>query len=266
MQVPWRFPEGSAGRSYTGALLADVLRASGQTPAPPSIGFGNYYVLVEANDGFRITIAYFEVTPRATDKIILLAYEQDGEALPRGLRLIVPDEGLAGRSITGVTRVQLRSVPSVEPQPGRPSSRTVTVGGLVARPEVFDAGALASLPQHEVTTRPAARHGGIIVEPRRYSGPLLWDVLQAAGPRLDAQVREDILNKVVIVRGVDGYSAAIAAGEIEPRFMGQKVIVATAVEGRPLPDSEGGIRLIVPADKAVGRALRGVQSIDLLDA
>jgi hypothetical protein len=106
----------------------------------------------------------------------------------------------------------------------------------------------------------------MIVAPRRYSGPLLWDILADAGPIVDTAINEDILRKVVVVRSTDGHSAVIATGEIEPRFMAGQVIIATKCEGEPLSDGEGHIRLVPPFDKLVGRMLERVRSIELIQA
>src|SRR5215213_9377317 len=76
-----RSPRGTSTRTFTGALLYDYSRAIGMTPEAPSLGFGNYYFVAQSEDGFLVTVAYYEVTPRATDKQVLLAYEQDGEPL-----------------------------------------------------------------------------------------------------------------------------------------------------------------------------------------
>ena len=48
---------------------------------------------------------------------------------------------------------------------------------------------------------------------------LLYDVLDAAGIVLDPDINEDFVRRIVVLRGRDGYTAVIAGGEIEPRFM-----------------------------------------------
>jgi DMSO/TMAO reductase YedYZ molybdopterin-dependent catalytic subunit len=259
-----RNPRGSATRTFTGALLSDYARAAALTPAPPSIGFGNHYFVATAEDGFCATIAYFEVTPRATDKQVLLAYEQDGEPIRAGLRLVVPGDGLAGRSITGIASIELRRA-AVEPSDARPVAETLSLGGLLRRPAILTPADLARFTHVEVTTLPTPRHGGATAEPQRYQGVRLWDLLEDAGPALDANVNEDILRKVVVARTTDGYASAIAAGELDPRFMGGEVIVATEREGEPLAD-DGRFRLVVPYDKAVARSLKNVHSVELLEA
>lgn len=261
-----RNPRGSSTRTFKGALLYDYARAMGLTPVPPSVGFGNYYFVVTAEDGFKVALAYFEVTPRATEKQVLLAYEQDGEPLNVGVRLVVPGDDLGGRSITSVVSIELRHVESAEPQPTRPRAETLTLDGLLERPVTLNPEDFDRFEKTEITTQPTPRHGGVTVPSRRYRGVLLWDLLESAGPRLDAAINEDILRKVVIARSTDGYAAVIAAGEIEPRFMAGQILVATECDGEPLREDEGRYRLIVPFDRVVGRMPKGVSSIELLEA
>jgi DMSO/TMAO reductase YedYZ molybdopterin-dependent catalytic subunit len=261
-----RSPRGSSTRTFKGALLSDYARAMGLIPKPPSIGFANYYFVATAEDGFRISLAYFEVTPRATEKRVLLAYEQDGEPLRVGVRLVVPGDDLGGRSIMGVAEVELRSVPSVAAQEHRPESEAVVLSGLFQRPVRLSVDDLARFPNLEVETLPTPRHGGVTVQPRRYQGALLWDVIEQAGPLVDENINEDILRKLIVARSTDGCGAVIAPGEVDPRFMAGDVLIATACEGRPLGQDEGRFRLIVPYDKAVGRMLKSLQSIELVQA
>jgi hypothetical protein len=136
--------------------------------------------------------------------------------------------------------------------------------GLIELPGELRADDLAELTQHEVITQETPRHRGAVAGPRRYSGALLWDVLTNARPVVDPAIHEDILRRVVAVRGTDGYAAVIAAGELDPRFMAGKALIATACDGRPLPEPDGLFRLVVPYDRAVGRALKCVQSIEVM--
>ena len=98
--------------------------------------------------------------------------------------------------------------------------------------------------------------------PLRYRGPLLWDLLADAGPTVDAAINEDILRRVVFATSTDGNRAVLAPGEIDPRFMAGKAIVATSADGEPLPPG-ARFRLIVPYDKLVGRALKSLRSIEV---
>jgi DMSO/TMAO reductase YedYZ molybdopterin-dependent catalytic subunit len=97
-----------------------------------------------------------------------------------------------------------------------------------------------------------------------WSGANLLDVLDAAGILTNPNVKNDILRKIIIVTGSDGYQTAIAAGEIEPEFGGTQAIIAYKNDGAPLT-SDGFARLVMPADKAGGRAVANIVHIEVRD-
>lgn len=57
---------------------------------------------------------------------------------------------------------------------------------------------LSRFETHEVISQPSPRRGGIMVPRRNYSGVLLWDLREAAGPIVDPNINEDIMRKVVV--------------------------------------------------------------------
>jgi DMSO/TMAO reductase YedYZ molybdopterin-dependent catalytic subunit len=99
-----------------------------------------------------------------------------------------------------------------------------------------------------------------------FTGVPLWQVLSAAQPNFNADVRNDKLGMSIVVTASDGYQAVIAWGEIDPETGAQPILVAYAENGAPIADSQGGIRLIVPGDKRGGRYVSGVVNISLRDA
>ena len=88
-----------------------------------------------------------------------------------------------------------------------------------------------------------------------WTGPLLWDVLMAAGV-IDASRPRNQVNVGVRVTGADGYAVLIALGEISPNFADRKIQLADRLNGQPLPDH--GLRLVVPGDLLGGRSVRDV--------
>lgn len=98
-----------------------------------------------------------------------------------------------------------------------------------------------------------------------YTGVLLWDILGAAQPNFNADVRNDKLSLYIVATGADHYQAVIAWGEIDPEFGNQPIMVAYEEAGQPLGDS-GPLRLIVPGDARGGRYVSNLVSLDLRDA
>jgi hypothetical protein len=87
----------------------------------------------------------------------------------------------------------------------------------------FDFAALAALPA--VTIKPTLEYDS---KPHTLKGPLLAEVLKAAGVKLNDKT-------TVFLRAVDGYAAQVTAAEIAK----YRFIVATHMDGQPL--SLGGL-------------------------
>lgn len=251
-------PKSSAVRTFKGPSLFDYAVATKLFAAKLGGGkLANSYFIVTAEDGARSAVALGEVWPNASDKDVLVAYEQDGEAIRNGVRLVVTGDGLAGRSIGGVVSIDAATI-DADPAP----AGTLEVIGQVDRPGPVDFAALPADAYVEVTTVAAVGHGGMSIEPRTYGGYRLWSILDHAGIQIDEAQHEDFVGKVVVASSTDGHSVVIAGGEIEPRFMNGDAIIATTRDGQPI-DDEGGVRLMVPYDKKPGRWAKFITRLDL---
>jgi DMSO/TMAO reductase YedYZ molybdopterin-dependent catalytic subunit len=154
----------------------------------------------------------------------------------------------------------LSGAPLAEAQTGGVSSH-FRVTGEVQHRTVFDLQTLEALPiTHENVWYFA---GGSVVN-SSFTGALLWDVLNAAGITVNPSVKNDILRKIVIVVGSDGYQAVIAAGELAPQFGGEQIIIAYEQDGKLL-GADGFARMVVPGDKAGGRAVANIVRIEVRD-
>jgi DMSO/TMAO reductase YedYZ molybdopterin-dependent catalytic subunit len=255
-----RNPRGRSERDFRGPLLLDYALAKGILTTENSAG--DHYLSVTAEDGFVVMVALAEIAAPYSSKPVLLAYEQDGEPVQAGVRLVVPGDDLGGRFILGVTEVVLHGAPTGKPLGG---AGGIELLGQLERPSRVTLADLQTFETVEVDTETTGAHGSTEVVRARYRGVRVWDLLEAAGPVLDESVREDILSKVIIARSSDGYASVIAGGEIEPRFMNGTVIVATHRDGEPLPPDEGPLRLVVPYDRAPGRFVTQLAGIELVD-
>jgi molybdate transport system substrate-binding protein len=99
-----------------------------------------------------------------------------------------------------------------------------------------------------------------------FTGVPLWQVISAAQPNLNADVRNDRISTFIVVTATDRYQAVISWGEIDPEFAGQPILVAYEENGAPIEDEQGPIRLIVPTDARGARYVSGVVNISLRDA
>jgi DMSO/TMAO reductase YedYZ molybdopterin-dependent catalytic subunit len=135
------------------------------------------------------------------------------------------------------------------------------VFGEVRTPKMFDVRALRKLPDtNENVTYFAAGS----IESHAFTGALLWDLLQSVGIIVDPAIKNDILRKTIVVTGTDGYVAVFTAGEIAPNFGGNQVLVAYEVDGQPL-GAEGPAEIVAPGDKAGGRFVHNIATIEVRD-
>ena len=94
----------------------------------------------------------------------------------------------------------------------------------------------------------------------RYTGVLLWALLEKAGP-IDEPGKNAQLRHTLLITGRDGYAAALALGELDPHYEGKSVILAYA--GGRAGRLVRALRLVVPGDAHGGRSVRDVSSIEL---
>jgi DMSO/TMAO reductase YedYZ molybdopterin-dependent catalytic subunit len=95
----------------------------------------------------------------------------------------------------------------------------------------------------------------------RYTGVLLWTLLQQAVIKVSPGIRNDAMRHTIVVTASDGYTTVLSVAEIDPEFGDERAIIAYAKDGQPLTDERGFARLILPADKSAGRAISGVATI-----
>jgi len=144
-------------------------------------------------------------------------------------------------------------------------SNFFTVSGEVTNRAVLDLNRLESFPpaQQNITYFAA---GSVVTE--SFTGVLLWDLLSKSpvdGIVTNANVKNDILHKVIIVTGTDCYQSVFGAGEIDPFFGGSQIMVAYETGGKSLGD-DGFARIVVPGDKAGGRFVSNIANIEIRDA
>jgi hypothetical protein len=89
---------------------------------------------------------------------------------------------------------------------------------------------------------------------------LLWDLLAQAGT-VDGAGTNSRLRHTLLVTSRDGYSVAIALGELDPAYGNKKVLLA--YKGTDNVPSFAHLRLLVPGDVHAGRAVRDIASIEV---
>jgi len=118
----------------------------------------------------------------------------------------------------------------------------VRLAGELRHPGSFDVARLRELPQRTI----AVEFGCLRDGPRRhtFTGPPLFDLVSASGPRFDPSVAKSRLRFLLAVTGADGHTTAL---------------LATTMDGRAL-DADGP-HLAVPGDLAGGRYISRITGI-----
>jgi hypothetical protein len=87
-------------------LLWDLIGASGAVDAGRPREMAHLAARITGADGYSALIALGEIAQQFEGKQVLLADEMNGVPLPgRALRLIVPGDGLGGRSVRDVVLI-----------------------------------------------------------------------------------------------------------------------------------------------------------------
>ena len=96
-----------------------------------------------------------------------------------------------------------------------------------------------------------------------YSGVRLADILARFKAPLGNDLHGHALANYVVSTGFDGYQAVLSLGEVDPSFHPGEVIVADAMNGKPLDAHNGPFKLIVGEDKRPARSVRNLTTIEL---
>jgi DMSO/TMAO reductase YedYZ molybdopterin-dependent catalytic subunit len=135
-----------------------------------------------------------------------------------------------------------------------PEPVLLTVSGEVEHPLRLTASDLSRLSRRTVR---AAEHGKEAV----FEGVALGDVLRMAGVPAGESLRGKQLVKYLLVDARDGYQAIFALPELDGAFTDREVLLADRRDGKPLAETEGPLRLVVPAEKRPARWVRQVQGL-----
>ncbi len=139
-------------------------------------------------------------------------------------------------------------------------SDSIKIEGGVDHPRTLTAAELEKEPQTSVTISQHTGHGTLSGS---FVGVSLWTLLQETGVTLDATKKNDLIRHTVTVTGTDGYSAVLSLAEIAPEFGDDQALIAWQQDGKPLPDRDSFARLIVPGDKAAGRGIGAIATIEV---
>jgi hypothetical protein len=145
-----------------------------------------------------------------------------------------------------------------------PVTTQFSVRGDVVTPKTYGLAALDALPQ---VTQTDTFLAGNTPQTHTYSGPLIWSVVNDAGLVIDPAIKNDVLRKVVIATGSDGYRVVYALGELSPNFGNRPAIVADretiGAVTAPL-GTDGFARTTAPGDVRGGRYVSNLVDLSVI--
>jgi hypothetical protein len=122
---------------------------------------------------------------------------------------------------------------------------TIDISGDVQKSTTVTAIDLSAMPRITVTVAGAT-----------YGGVSLIDVLKRAGVPTGSTLRGKALTTYVLVEAQDGYQVVFSLGELDPSVTDNPIVLADSSDGKPLADTEGPFRLVIPKDKLGARSVR----------
>ncbi len=139
----------------------------------------------------------------------------------------------------------------------------ISISGAVSKGQSWTAEQLESDFAKDVKTisyagKDGSKHTATAVQ--------VMDLVNAAGPALDAKVKNDELRLIVVVEGRDGYVATFALAELMPAIGNKEAFVALDADGKALAERDSPAELIVPGDQKPERWVHGIKMIRIIDA
>jgi hypothetical protein len=145
-------------------------------------------------------------------------------------------------------------------QEGAPSSKeALIISGFADHPPLtLKAADLKTLTHIKVTI-----HNPHSNADETYAGARLSDLLGKVGAPLGSDLRGKALADYVVATGSDGYRTVLALAEIDPAFHPGEVIVSDEMNGKPLDDHNGPMKLVVTEDRHPARWVRNLVKIEV---
>jgi DMSO/TMAO reductase YedYZ molybdopterin-dependent catalytic subunit len=149
---------------------------------------------------------------------------------------------------TAVTRAQT---------PLASSDQALVVAGDVTQALTLKPSDLKSMPRTTVTVSEEGREV-------KYEGVLVGELLKRAGAPVGRDLSGKAVASYVRASAKDGYQVVFSLAEVDPGFTSNDIIVADTIDGKPLFDYQGPLRIVAPHDKRGARSIRMLQRIEVV--
>ena len=159
-------------------------------------------------------------------------------------------------SVTAVLVLLTGTAPALAQNAGTAATE-VAIGGDVPKPFTLTLADLKSMPRTTVTVKDDAKS-------TIYEGVLLGAILARAGAPLGRELSGKAVASYILATASDGYQAVYALAEADPAFTASELLVADTIDGKPLFEYQGPLRIVAPHDKRSARSVRMLQRIDVV--
>ncbi|MHC6199085.1 molybdopterin-dependent oxidoreductase [Elizabethkingia miricola] len=122
------------------------------------------------------------------------------------------------------------------------------VNGDVLHPLEFSLSDLSNMPHKNASLK--EKDGNTHI----YSGVALQDILLKAGVPSGKELHGENLSKYLLVKCTDGYQVLFSLAELDSSIADKNIIIADKVDGRPLPETKGPLRIIAEGEKKPARS------------
>jgi hypothetical protein len=142
-----------------------------------------------------------------------------------------------------------------------PALRIAGVAGRdgVAKPEtLLTASDLQAMPRVKLQ---AKTHDG---KEHTFEGVAVAELLKRAGQPQGEDLKGPLLARYVVISAHDGYRAVFSLPELDPAYSDSRALVADRMDGAPLSDHDGPLRIILPNEKRESRWVRMVERIEVV--
>lgn len=122
------------------------------------------------------------------------------------------------------------------------------VSGAVSQPLVLTLEDIKAMPHDTASLKD---HDGKL---HLYAGVNIASILDKAGAVPDGALKGKALSRYMIAKCADGYRVLFSLAELDGSFTDRRVLIADALEGHPLPEAKGPLRIVVPGEKKGARS------------
>jgi hypothetical protein len=228
------------------------------------------YVVATGTDGYTAVFSAGELSPSFGHQADLIAYaDASGPLASTGFaRVIAPNDVKQGRYVSNLVALQVGEAPLPAVATAGGPSTQFTVSGAVNASRTF---ALSDLQSFAAVTQTVTYQTGTSSVTDTFTGVSLWDLLNNAtlGVTLnnDPAIKNDVLRKVIVATGSDGYEVVLSGGELSSAFGNDGAFIAFSDSNNTLLNggSDGFARLVVPGDVKGGRYVSNLVSLTVLE-